>query len=184
MSDDPDYTLRIYCDDESTRSGAHRGRRVKVGGIYYHVPDPEPEDHHQSPGFPANWGVEEAGRTLAHVAWERAGIRRKAERTPGETGGLARVDEIYREERAKLPAADDRFHYPVTILNADGSIWNYGDGVQPDRHEKWRFDCGLCGLDYQWRATKMVPTLEKLRKADIRDISLSALAATMDTLSR
>jgi hypothetical protein len=153
-------SIEVYCDDESTRSGTHSGRAVRV--VTFHRSDGRwivlrPEkwaEHHAEmervarPGEPQAWplrfepGDVAVSPTLAEMRGEQPDVPEQADR---------------RDARG-LPARFD----------------------EPFAHTTYKLRCPLCGLDSQRHHDAVAPVLDRLFAAGLRRISLAQLSAMID----
>ncbi len=56
---------------------------------------------------------------------------------------------------------------------------NTGYRPTDDGHQKWDLFCDLCGLEPRWNEETATPILDTLVAADVRAVSLTALAARL-----
>lgn len=186
------FTIEVYCDDES-----HADKRVKIITFEY---DDEDGEHFADGGTPeARWGTDftptVAQQRRHSEAMKIRAAERDAERDTGapevirEARGLQRLREI---EESITPSNDPAPPVTFRTVWSDGRVdanmpasrtdaARYGASTEDvaglEWHMKYHLTCRLCGLDPQVRHDRVVPLLEAMRKADVRAVSLAALAA-------
>lgn len=112
---------------------------------------------------------------------------------PGRTGGFVYPRDMWvvlpvsrRGYNARRSAGKDA--RPPTVdqdIAEDGSVIDldailHTNATEPEFHIKGVLRCPLCGLDLQFRTAEAIaPQLDVMRHADVREVSLAALAAIL-----
>jgi hypothetical protein len=84
--------------------------------------------------------------------------------------GPTRLSGIH-EARAWIDETDGHVVTQDEMISRPGALDN--------AYMKWRFECGLCGLTFVRRHEALTVTLDQLRAAEVRWITLGALCGTV-----
>lgn len=164
------HRLFVYCDDESTRTQAHRGRVAKV--VQFERDHPAelareweiPED-----------AVDPADLWMIREVDTRRNLRLANEvlRTspPGEVGLAGHFEAHARVRFDPRPEVERQ-------VNRDGSLRENNNDPRAD-HKTYVMRCKLCGLNIQRRHEATWPVLERLYLSGVGRVSLAGLATLL-----
>ena len=171
-----DMQLLVYCDNASSRTGVHK-RREKVITFWRDritMGDNDPEIDR------FDWSVD-VPITANLARWHREHPAKESSAVPGVHVVSTPPEDLLNEEP----------HVTKEVFTAHGGTpvvkWNpFHEGEHPEdrrfhgAHETHVMHCGQCGLDVQRTHDKVWPVLERLYSNGIREISLTALSATIE----